>query len=149
MTRESSVTIVLVDDDLGHTELVRRNLKRAGFNNGIVTFTNGSDALDFVFRRGHHAEREGNGNLLVLLDINMPGLNGVEVLRQIKADPETRMIPVIMLTTTDDPREINRCYELGCNVYVTKPVQPQEFIEAIRRLGLMISIVTMPSDPTS
>jgi CheY-like chemotaxis protein len=77
----------------------------------------------------------------MLLDVNMAGLDGVEVLRQIKADPRKKKIPVIMLTTTDDPREINRCYELGCSVYVTKPVDPGAFIEAIKRLGMFISIV--------
>ena len=80
----------------------------------------------------------------MLLDINMPGLDGVEVLRQIKAHPQTRMIPVLMLTTTDDPREIQRCYELGCNTYITKPVDPAAFIEAIVRLGLFISVVSVP-----
>ena len=74
----------------------------------------------------------------------MPGLDGVEVLRRIKADEGAKRIPVIMLTTTDDPREINRCYELGCAVYITKPVDPSAFIEAIHRLGLFISVVTMP-----
>jgi CheY-like chemotaxis protein len=83
----------------------------------------------------------------MLLDINMPGLDEVEVLRQVKTDPQTKRIPVIMLTTTDDPREINRCYDLGCNVYITKPVEPSAFVDAINRLGLFISAVSMPSDP--
>jgi len=79
---------------------------------------------------------------LILLDVNMPGLDGAEVLRQIKAHPRKKKIPVIMLTTTDDPREIKRFYELGCSVYVTKPVDPGAFIEAIKRLGMFISIVS-------
>ena len=144
---EHQVTIMVVDDDQGHVELVRRNLRRAGINNPMVLFGTGTEALDYIFCRGAHVGRNGNGELLVLLDINMPGLDGVEVLRQIKADPGTKKIPVLMLTTTDDPRETNRCYELGCNVYVTKPVDPSAFIEAIKRLGLFISVVSMPSDP--
>jgi CheY-like chemotaxis protein len=141
------VTILVVDDDEGHTELVRRNLRRGGINNPIVALTMGAQALDYVLRRDAHAHRGGGADLLVLLDINMPGLDGVEVLRQIKTDPEARKIPVLMLTTTDDPREINRCYELGCNIYITKPVDPSAFMEAIQRLGLFLSVVSIPSDP--
>lgn len=148
MVQGQSVTILVVDDDGGHTELVRRNLRRVGVNNPIVTIDNGNEALDYVFCRGIHAARARTGELLILLDINMPGgLDGVEVLRQIKAAPESKRIPVIMLTTTDDPREINRCYDLGCNVYLTKPVAPDAFIEAIGRLGLLICVVSTPTDP--
>src|SRR5687767_9712234 len=118
MALDNRVTLLIVDDDEGHTELIIRNLRRAGITNHIVTLLNGAEALDFVFCRGAHADRKGGGELLVLLDIRMPGsVDGVEVLRQIKADPKTKRIPVIMLTTTDDPREINRCYDLGCNIY--------------------------------
>jgi CheY-like chemotaxis protein len=140
------VTILVVDDDDGHTELVRRNLRRGGINNPIVALPTGAEALDYVLRRNAYASRGNGADLLVLLDINMPGLDGVEVLRQIKADPEARKIPVLMLTTTDDPREINRCYELGCNIYITKPVDPSAFMEAIQRLGLFLSVVSIPSD---
>lgn len=140
------VTILVVDDDEGHTELVRRNLRRSGINNPIVALTTGAQALDYVLRRDAYANRTGNGDLLVLLDINMPGLDGVEVLRQIKANAEVKKVPVLMLTTTDDPREINRCYELGCNIYITKPVDPAAFIEAIQRLGLFLSVVSIPTD---
>jgi CheY-like chemotaxis protein len=146
MKRE--LTILVIDDDDGHTELVRRNLERSGVHNPIVALNSGRLALDFVFRRGAYANRAGNGELLVLLDINMPGIDGVEVLRQIKADPSTKSIPVIMLTTTDDPREINRCYAMGCSVYITKPVESAAFIEAIKRLGLFISVVSPPVDLT-
>lgn len=148
MTKERTVTILVVDDDQGHTELVRRNLRRAGVSNAIDAVTRGDEALDYVHCRGRYEGRAGDGELLLLLDINMPGsMDGVEVLRQMKADPQTKRIPVIMLTTTDDPREINRCYELGCNVYIAKPVDPSMFIEAITRLGLLISVVSMPVDP--
>jgi CheY-like chemotaxis protein len=143
----SQVTILVVDDDEGHIELVRRNLKRSGINNSIVALSDGHQALDYIFRRGPHACELHNGNLLVLLDINMPGLDGVEVLRRIKSDARSRLIPVLMLTTTDDIREINRCYALGCNVYITKPVDPARFIEAIQQLGLFISVINTPMDP--
>jgi CheY-like chemotaxis protein len=145
MENAMSITILIVDDDAGHRELVRRNLKRSGLINPILTLSEGQEALDFVFRRGVHANR-AEAELLILLDINMPGINGVEVLRQIKEDPEKRKIPILMLTTTDDPREVARCYELGCNVYVTKPVDPGEFMEAVNRIGLFLSIVKVPEE---
>ncbi len=148
MVPAREVSILVVDDDEGHAELIRINLRRAGVSNPIVPLPSGADALDCVFCRGAYAGRQGDGELLVLLDINMAGIDGVEVLRQIKANPGTRKIPVIMLTTTDDPREVNRCYDLGCNVYLTKPVDPSAFIDAIRRLGLFISIVSTPTDPS-
>ena len=147
MESQYNMTILIVDDDEGHIELVRRNLRRSGITNPIVAVTNGKDALDYVFCRGAHAKRTGNGEILMLLDINMPGgMNGIDVLREIKADSHAKKIPVLMLTTTDDPREVNRCYELGCSVYITKPVEPAAFIEAIRRLGLFISVVRPPID---
>lgn len=148
MASSRQVTILIVDDDEGHTELIRRNFQRTGIDNPIESVTRGGEALDYVFRRGAHANRKGDGELLVLLDIRMPGSHdGVEVLRQLKANPQTKSIPVIMLTTTDDPREVSRCYELGCNVYVTKPIESGAFIEAIRRVGLMISVMSVPAEP--
>jgi CheY-like chemotaxis protein len=143
----SQVTILVVDDDEGHVELVRRNLRRSGISNAIIALCDGQQALDYIFHRGAYTGQPHDGNLLVLLDINMPGLDGVEVLRQLKSDAGSRLIPVLMLTTTDDIREINRCYALGCNVYVTKPVDPSRFMEAIQQLGLFISVINTPVNP--
>jgi len=137
----NTLTILVVDDDLGHQELIRRNLLRAGVVNTILPVTSGYEALDYVFARGIYAGRQADSEMLILLDINMPGIDGIEVLRQIKANAQTKKIPVIMLTTTDDPHEVNRCYELGCNVYVTKPVDPSAFIDAIKRMGMFVAIV--------
>jgi CheY-like chemotaxis protein len=140
---EDAFTILIVDDDEGHIELARRNLRRIAMSNPIVALQDGQRALDYVFRRGEFAQRE-NSPPLVLLDINMPGsINGIEVLRQIKSNPATRAVPVIMLTTTDDPREIKLCYELGCSVYITKPVDSLLFIEAIQRLGLFLQVIRL------
>jgi CheY-like chemotaxis protein len=146
MEHTSTPIILVIDDDEGHRELIRRNLQRGGITNKIVSLANGNEALDYVFCKGAHAERRGDSELLILLDINMPGIDGVEVLRRIKADPCKKTIPVIMLTTTDDPREVSHCYELGCNVYVAKPVEPVAFIEAIKRLGMFISIVRVAEE---
>ena len=136
--------ILLAEDDDGHALLIQRNLERAGIANEIVRVSDGQEALDFVHCQGRHAKRNADTPLLLVLDINMPRLDGIEVLRQVKADESTTHIPVIMLTTTDDPREVQRCYEMGCNVYVTKPVDYDAFVDAVRRLGMLLQIVKVP-----
>ena len=142
----SDFTILIVDDDEGHVELLRRNLSRIALGNPLVALHDGERALDYIFRRGEFAGRAG-ADPLILLDINMPGkIGGVEVLRQIKADPKTRKTPVIMLSTTDDPREVAVCYELGCSVYITKPVDPLQFIEAIKRLGFFLQVIRLAEE---
>jgi CheY-like chemotaxis protein len=138
--------ILLAEDDEGHAVLVQRNIARAGIVNQVVHVTDGQQALDYVHRKGKFAERPAGGPLLVVLDINMPRVDGVEVLTRIKADEATAKIPVIMLTTTDDPREIERCYQSGCSVYVTKPVEYDAFVEAIKRLGLFLQVVQVPPE---
>jgi CheY-like chemotaxis protein len=138
------ILIVLVEDDDGHANLVERNLRRAGFTNGIHRLRDGQEAIDFFQRKGAYSGRNTPHPLLLLLDIKMPRIDGVEVLRQLKSDPSTALVPVIMLTTTDDPREIQRCYELGCSVYITKPVDYQAFVDAINRLGLFLQVVRVP-----
>jgi CheY-like chemotaxis protein len=138
-----TVTIIIVEDDDGHATLVERNLRRAGLNNPIVRLRDGQEAVDYFFAEGRG---ENATDCVLLLDINMPRIDGINVLRRLKADARTSLIPTIMLTTTDDPREINRCYELGCNVYITKPVEYEPFIEAIRRLGFFLQIVKIASN---
>jgi CheY-like chemotaxis protein len=138
------LSIILAEDDDGHATLIQRNLQRIGVVNNCIRVRDGQEALDLIRSEGAYAGRPHHGNILLLLDINMPRLDGVEVLRRLKADPRTSTVPIIMLTTTDDPREIERCYQLGCNVYVTKPVDYSTFIEAINRLGLFLQIVRVP-----
>ena len=140
--------ILMAEDDEGHAYLVQQNLLEGGLANAVVHVKDGQEALDYIRSEGAYAGRVPNGPLLVLLDINMPRVDGVEVLRRLKADPKTDQLPVIMLTTTDDPREVQRCYELGCSSYVTKPVEYDKFVEAIRRLGLFLSIVQIPREDT-
>jgi CheY-like chemotaxis protein len=143
---QSVFPILIVDDDEGHVELLRRNLSRIALGNPLIILHDGAKALDYIFRRGDFAGRQG-ADPLILLDISMPGaVGGVEVLRQIKADPATRKTPVIMLSTTDDPREVSVCYDLGCSVYITKPVDPLQFIEAIRRLGFFLQVIRLPEE---
>ena len=133
-------TILIVDDDEGHAILIRENLEAAGLPNRIEHFRDGQAVLDYFFRTPIPPE----ASYLVLLDIRMPKIDGIEVLRQLKASPRFRRMPVIMLTTTDDSREVDRCHELGCNVYIQKPVDYDRFAEAIRRLGLFVMLLLVP-----
>jgi len=129
---------------LGHARLIEKNLTRAGLRNKIVRFDNGQTVLDFLFRHGVGLQRLSDTPYLLLLDIRMPQVDGIEVLRQIKKHEELRKIPVIMLTTTDDPREVERCHAIGCASYIVKPVDYEKFAEAINNLGLYLSLVKVP-----
>ena len=138
-----AVQIILVEDDDGHATLVERNLRRAGLANGFMRLKDGQEALDHLLGDGRG---EAAASAVLLLDIKMPRVDGVEVLRRLKADPRTATLPVIMLTTTDDPREVEKCYQLGCNVYVTKPVEYESFVDAVKRLGLFLQVVKIPGN---
>jgi CheY-like chemotaxis protein len=121
------VTILLVEDDLGHARLIEKNLRCSSIMNDIVPVSDGQQALEYLFSEGRYAGGQCPSPLLVLLDLNLPVLDGYQVLERMKADERTKRIPVVILTTTDDTREVSRCYELGCNVYMTKPVDYQQF----------------------
>lgn len=136
-----AVTIVLAEDDDGHASLVERNLRRAGLDNKIIRFVDGQQALDALC----DPDVLGSIPCILLLDIKMPGVDGVEVLSRLKSYPRTATIPVIMLTTTDDPREIEHCYELGCNIYITKPVEYDPFVDALKKLGFFLRVVKVPA----
>lgn len=138
------VTIALVEDDAGHAHLIQKNLRRGGIGNEVKHFENGRIFMDHL--QGSNTD---NTPLLVLLDLNMPELDGYEVLDRMKADAKLRRIPVVILTTTDDPREIERCYDMGCNVYITKPVEYEAFSAAIRELGLMLGVMVVPQRTTN
>ncbi len=135
------MTILLAEDDDGHAELVRGHLIDVGVSNPVIRFTNGEDAWNFLARIGELPHREESKAYLLLLDIRMPKMDGVELLRRIKDDATLQTMPVIMLTTTNDPREIKECYSLGCNSYVSKPVNHRNFAEVLRQLGLFIMII--------
>ncbi len=135
----NAVTIVMVEDDEGHARLIEKNIVRAGVKNPIVHFTTGGAAMEYLMR--HH---QSMGSLLILLDLNLPDMTGIDILQSLKADETLKKAPVIVLTTTDDKREIERCYELGCSVYITKPVEYEHFANAIRQLGLFFSVIQVP-----
>jgi CheY-like chemotaxis protein len=141
---EDNRPILLVEDDPGHVLLIEKNLRRACVLNEIINLDDGGKAVDYLFGEGEYAGQDNPAPLLILLDMNLPVLSGLQVLERIKADERTRRIPVVMLTTTDSPHEIDRCYDLGCNIYIVKPVNYVKFSEAIRNLGLFLSTVRTP-----
>lgn len=137
-------TILITEDDDGHAFLIEDNLRRAGIAAPFLRFSDGQEALDFLFGRTSDPHFQRGKPYLLLLDIRMPKVDGVEVLRQIKEDPELRKIPTIILTTTDDPREVERCHALGCNNYIQKPVSWESFAAAITKLGQFLSLIQVP-----
>lgn len=145
MNAHRPVTIVMVEDDEGHARLIEKNIRRAGISNDIKHFMDGGKALSYLFEAPEGPSL--NGPALILLDLNLPDMSGTDILQRIKADDSPlRRTPVVVLTTTDDAREIQRCYDLGCNVYITKPVNYENFADAIRQLGLFLSVIQVP-DP--
>ncbi len=139
MPPDHQTTLLLVEDDPGHARLIEKNLRRTRLACPLRHVSDGQAALDFIYGSGTFCGETPPRQLIVLLDINMPGLDGFQVLEQIKTDPRTRTIPVIILTTTDDEREERRCYELGCDLYITKPVDYAAFSEVVQRLGVYLS----------
>jgi CheY-like chemotaxis protein len=138
------VTIVMIEDDEGHARLIERNIRRSGVNNEIVPFANGTDALAYLMSVNQDRAHDNPKALLILLDLNLPDMTGIEILRRVKEHPQLKCAPVVVLTTTDDAQEIKRCYELGANVYITKPVHYDNFANAIRQLGLFFSVIQVP-----
>jgi CheY-like chemotaxis protein len=131
----------MIEDDTGHARLIEKNIRRAGVTNEIKHFDHGGAAMEFLLGNKAHSTP-----LLILLDLNLPDMSGTDILEKIKADEKLHRAPVIVLTTTDDKVEIQRCYDLGCNVYITKPVEYETFAAAIRQLGLFLSVMQVP-DP--
>jgi CheY-like chemotaxis protein len=142
------VTIIMIEDDEGHARLIERNIRRSGVNNEIIPFSNGTAAMNYLFDGDDRGIQHKGRALLLLLDLNLPDMSGLEILRQIKENPYLKSVPVVVLTTADDSQEINRCYELGCNVYITKPVNYESFANAIRQLGLFFSVIQVPQAAT-
>ena len=129
--------ILLVEDNPSDEELTLRALKRANVQNRIVVVRDGAAALDFLFRRGAHADRPLDEEIqVILLDLNLPKLSGHDVMRAIRADEHTHLLPVVILTSSNEDRDLVEGYAGGCNSYVVKPVDFTQFAEAVRQLGL-------------
>ena len=138
------VTIAMVEDDDGHARLIEKNLRRAGISNEIVPLADGARAITFLFGSDGSGLVNKGRALLILLDLNLPDMSGIDILKRIKENKHLRVSPVVVLTTTDDTSEIQRCYDLGCNVYITKPVDYGKFANAIQQLGLFMYVIQVP-----
>jgi CheY-like chemotaxis protein len=138
--------VVLAEDDEGHATLVRRNLRRAGVESEAVHVRDGQEALDYMYRRAPFTDRTYHAGLVLLLDLNMPRLGGLEVLRRIKGDKELSRIPVFVLTTTDDPVELDRCYALGASACIVKPLDYATFSETVQRLAPFLLTARIPGE---
>ena len=141
METQKSLLIIIADDDDGHAELIIDSLEQSGITDSIIRFANGDKTWDFIETEALNYIQNKDIKVMVLLDIKMPGLNGIEVLKRIKSHEKLKTIPVVMLTTTDDPVEIEECYRVGCNLYITKPVDFNLFTEKLNRLGLFIQSI--------
>lgn len=135
------VRIVMVEDDAGHARLIERSMRRAGIGHAILHAPDGRTALDAILGASEATARDP---FVVLLDLNLPDMPGIDILRRLKADPRTRYRPVLVLSTTDDEGEIRRCYDLGANAYITKPIEHECFANAIRQIGLFVSVMQVP-----
>ena len=140
-------SIVIAEDDEGHATLVRRNLRRGGWLGDPVVVRDGQEAIDYLYRRGDWVGRAQHEAIAILLDLNMPRLGGLEVLRQLKQDPALARLPVFILTTTDNPLELDRCYSAGASACIVKPVEAMAFSAAIQQFAQFLLTVVLPSEP--
>ncbi|SRR5450759_888625 len=137
--------ILLVEDNPSDVELTKRAFEKKNLANTLVVARDGQDALDYLFGAGTYAGRDvADVPACILLDLKLPKVDGVTVLQTIKADARTRMIPVIVLTSSNEPKDIKACYGLGTNSYIRKPVDFDEFVEAVSHLGLYWLVLNEP-----
>jgi CheY-like chemotaxis protein len=138
-------TVLIAEDDDGHAALIEKNLRRAGMEKPCHRLRDGQETLEYFLGPGNMQQGKTAHGYLLLLDINLPRVNGIEVLRRMKEHEVLKRIPVLMLSTTDNPQEVEACHSIGCNFYLTKPTEPETFAQAIIRLGSFLDIVTVPT----
>ena len=142
MTKD--VQILIAEDNEGHYSLIKKNLRRSGIQNKILHFIDGQEILDFLSSESNINSGNIEQRYILFLDIRMPKVDGIEVLRKIKNAENLKKLPVIMLTTTNASREIETCYQLGCSVYIVKPIEYANFSDALRKIGFLLSITEIP-----
>lgn len=140
--------ILLVDDSPRDTELALDALETFHLTNEVVTLRDGAEALDYLYRRGEFADRPEGNPAVVLLDLKMPKVDGTEVLRQMKSDPQLKRIPVVVMTSSREERDLMQSYELGVNAYVVKPVNFHEFVDAVKQVGGFWAVLNEPPPGT-
>jgi two-component system response regulator len=146
----NSRLILLVDDNVSDVELTKRALEKRHINNELLAVEDGKEALDYLFAEGVHAGRDVTDlPVLVLLDLKLPKLDGLEVLRRIRADPRTKRLPVVILTSSSEQQDLAAGYDLGANSYIRKPVDFAKFAEAIEYLGLYWLVLNEPPPKVS
>lgn len=138
-------TILIVDDSPKDVELTISALSEKNLANELVVAEDGVEALDYLYRRGQFAKRENGNPAVILLDIKMPRMNGIEVLKHIRSNPKFNFIPVIMVTSSREEKDLIESYKLGANSYVVKPVDIVQFIDAIKALGQYWAVINQPS----
>lgn len=136
--------ILLVEDDPKDTELTMTALEEYNLSNEVVVATDGEEALDYLYYRGKFQRRSGENPAVMLLDLKLPKIDGLEVLQRVKADANLKMIPVVVLTSSREERDMLSSYKLGVNAYVVKPVDFHEFVNAIKELGVFWAIINEP-----
>lgn len=141
--------IFYVDDNPRDTELALNALKKNNLANDVVTAEDGEDALDYLYMRGKYANRPPGNPALMLLDLKMPRVDGLEVLRQVKSDPQLHSIPVVVMTSSREEQDLIRSYELGVNAYVVKPLSFTEFLDAIKQIGAFWGVINEPPPGTA
>jgi two-component system response regulator len=141
----NEVEILLVEDNTSDAELITRALRKVNLSNNLVHVKDGAEALDFIFARGEFAEREAKKMpKVILLDIKMPRVDGIEVLRQVKGNEATKLIPIVIMTSSKEEQDIIISYKLGVNSFVVKPVEFHDFAKAVSELGLYWVLVNQP-----
>ena len=141
---KDNAVILIAEDDEGHYTLMRRNLYRSGLNNEIIRFQDGQQLIDYIERLKEEEELNSRPHLL-FLDIRMPKIDGLEVLEKIKTDSALRKLPVIIITTAADVQAVEHCHQLGCCMYLVKPVEYEKFVDMMQKVGHFLSIVELPS----
>jgi CheY-like chemotaxis protein len=136
--------IILAEDDDGHVGLILYSLKESGIKNEILRFKDGEETLDFFFKRGNRPHQEEGVTYILLLDIRLPGIDGIEVLRRLKEDKWVDEFPIIMISTMDNPKDIEKCMELGCSNYFVKRPSFEKFSQTIQQLGQYINEIILP-----
>jgi len=141
---ESIGRILLVEDDPKDTELTMTALEDYNLSNEVVVASDGEEALDYLYHRGKFQRRSGDNPAVMLLDLKLPKVDGLEVLQRVKADENLKMIPVVVLTSSREERDMVASYKLGVNAYVVKPVDFHEFVNAIKELGVFWAVINEP-----
>jgi CheY-like chemotaxis protein len=141
--------ILLVEDSSNDIELILTSLAENHLSNEVIVVRDGEEALDYLYRRGVFKMRKEGNPIVVLLDLKLPKIDGLEVLARVKSDPVLHLLPVVILTSSNEEPDLRRCYELGTNAYVVKPIDFQEFVSVVKQIGLFWGVVNQPPPASS